>query len=57
MSVVRCGRIGSPADVNSNPGVMLHNVATYSIDPMSDSWPAVLTVTHRGFYSVITATY
>jgi len=37
-------------------GVVGSNVVTYSIDPMSDSWPAALTATHRGFCSVNTVT-
>jgi hypothetical protein len=42
--------------VTQAPGVVCSNVATYSTDPMSDSWPAVLTATHRGFCSVNTVT-
>lgn len=38
------------------PGVAGSNVVTYFIDPMPDSWPAVLTATHCCFCSVNTVT-
>ena len=40
---------GSAGSITRIPGVVASNVAMYSINLMSDSWPEVLTATHRVF--------
>lgn len=40
---------GSAGSITRIPGVVASNVAMYPINLMSDSWPEVLTATHRVF--------
>lgn len=54
--ISRCKQLHRQRRVAQAPGVAGSNMVTYSIDRTSDSWPAVLTATHRGFSSVNTVT-